>query len=101
MENNDLTQLSEELIQRLGSGGDLGEMRPEVIKLYRNDQEINFYNQLNFNILIAFPEGMMPSELFHQGDLYMNNQDDSNSNVAVDNEIIMHMDIREPLRTLQ
>ena len=28
METNDLTQLSEELIQRLGSGGDLGEMRP-------------------------------------------------------------------------
>lgn len=44
---------------------------------------------------------MMSSELFQQGDLYMSNQDDSNSNVAVDNEIIMHMDIREPLRTLQ
>lgn len=69
METNDLTQLSEELIQRLGSGGDL--------------------------------EGMMSSELFQQGDLYMTSQDDSNSNVAVDNEIIMHMDIREPLRTLQ
>ncbi|XP_065372302.1 DNA-binding protein Ets97D [Calliphora vicina] len=69
METNDLTQLSEELIQRLGSGGDL--------------------------------EGMMSSELFQQGDLYMSSQDDSNSNVAVDNEIIMHMDIREPLRTLQ
>ncbi|XP_013102530.1 DNA-binding protein Ets97D [Stomoxys calcitrans] len=68
MESNDLTQLSEELIQRLGSGGDL--------------------------------EGMMANELFQQDDLYIN-QDDSSSNVGSDNEIIMHMDIREPLRTLQ
>ncbi|XP_075148082.1 DNA-binding protein Ets97D isoform X2 [Haematobia irritans] len=67
MESNDLTQLSEELIQRLGSGGDLG---------------------------------IMANELFQQDDLYIN-QDDSSSNVGSDNEIIMHMDIREPLRTLQ
>ncbi|XP_005176667.1 DNA-binding protein Ets97D-like isoform X1 [Musca domestica] len=69
METNDLSQLSEELIQRLGSGGDL--------------------------------EGMMANELFQQSDLYMSHQDDSNSNAGSDNEIIMHMDIREPLRTLQ
>uniref|UniRef100_A0A1A9X3X8 ETS domain-containing protein n=1 Tax=Glossina brevipalpis TaxID=37001 RepID=A0A1A9X3X8_9MUSC len=46
--------------------------------------------------------GMMSSELFEQSDLYIAaNQDDSNSQIAIDNEIIMHMDIREPLRTLQ
>uniref|UniRef100_A0A1B0AHK4 ETS domain-containing protein n=1 Tax=Glossina pallidipes TaxID=7398 RepID=A0A1B0AHK4_GLOPL len=68
MENNVMTQLSEELVQRLSSGGDL--------------------------------EGMMSGELFEQSDLYITgNQDDSNS--QIDNEIIMHMDIREPLKTLQ
>lgn len=35
METNDLTQLSEELIQRLGSGGDLGELGPEVKENYK------------------------------------------------------------------
>uniref|UniRef100_A0A1B0BBF1 ETS domain-containing protein n=1 Tax=Glossina palpalis gambiensis TaxID=67801 RepID=A0A1B0BBF1_9MUSC len=70
MENNVMTQLSEELVQRLSSGG---------IDL----------------------EGMS-GELFGQSDLYITgNQDDSNSQIAIDNEIIMHMDIREPLKTLQ
>lgn len=51
---------------------------------------------------IKFSEGIMSGELFEQDDIYISNsQDDSNSQMTVDNEIIMHMDIREPLRTLQ
>lgn len=95
MEANDYAQLSEELIQRLGSGGDLGEV--SCGKRILGD----CVNLIENYFRIYIPEGMITNELFQQGDFYITNQDDSNSNVAVDNEIIMHMDIREPLRTLQ
>lgn len=97
-----MTQLSEELVQRLSSGGDLGKRlsNTKTKSQLCDGMSIKSFIHPGNEYFVHISEGMMSGELFEQNDLYITgNQDDSNS--QIDNEIIMHMDIREPLKTLQ